>query len=51
MDVNLDLEFYRSSHLVVLTVLQVQYLFGGNPGDPADATKRLDDFWELHLVR
>ncbi|KAJ3185891.1 hypothetical protein HK101_009778 [Irineochytrium annulatum] len=30
---------------------RVQYLFGGNPGDPNNDNLRLDDFWELHLLR
>lgn len=28
-----------------------QYIFGGNPGDNSDNTKRLDDFWELVLSK
>ncbi|KAI8078641.1 Muskelin N-terminus-domain-containing protein [Halteromyces radiatus] len=28
-----------------------QYIFGGNPGDRECANKRLDDFWQLRLVR
>jgi hypothetical protein len=30
---------------------KIQYLFGGNPGDPSNQNLRLDDFWELHLMR
>ncbi|KAJ3106961.1 Muskelin 1, intracellular mediator containing kelch motif [Phlyctochytrium planicorne] len=30
---------------------RIQYLFGGNPGDAANLNLRLDDFWELILVR
>ncbi|KAJ3398773.1 hypothetical protein HDV05_002324 [Chytridiales sp. JEL 0842] len=26
-------------------------MFGGNPGDPTNQNLRLDDFWELHLIR
>lgn len=29
----------------------MQYLFGGNPGDPNNATLRLDDFWSLQLQK
>ncbi|KAJ3288309.1 Muskelin 1, intracellular mediator containing kelch motif [Rhizoclosmatium sp. JEL0117] len=32
-------------------VRKVQYLFGGNPGDPTNMNLRLDDFWELVLLR
>lgn len=27
------------------------YLFGGNPGNPADPTARLDDFWSAQLLK
>lgn len=30
---------------------EVQYLFGGNPGEQGNMSKRLDDFWELRLYR
>ncbi|KAI8368114.1 Muskelin N-terminus-domain-containing protein [Radiomyces spectabilis] len=30
---------------------RTQYLFGGNPGDHSETSKRLDDFWELSLVK
>jgi muskelin len=42
----------RYAHqLVYDNINKVQYLFGGNPGDKKDITKRLDDFWELRLHR
>ncbi|KAG2171936.1 hypothetical protein INT43_001412 [Umbelopsis isabellina] len=42
----------RFAHQLVYDHLnKVQYLFGGNPGDIKDITKRLDDFWELRLIR
>lgn len=28
-----------------------QYIFGGNPGDNLDSSKRLDDFWKLELIK
>ncbi|KAK9765181.1 hypothetical protein K7432_006694 [Basidiobolus ranarum] len=30
---------------------KVHYLFGGNPGFHGNLTQRLDDFWELYLLR
>jgi hypothetical protein len=30
---------------------KIQYLFGGNPGEPNNQSFRLDDFWELKLVK
>lgn len=42
----------RFAHQLVYDhINKVQYLFGGNPGDIRDITKRLDDFWELRLSR
>ncbi|KAI7816573.1 Muskelin N-terminus-domain-containing protein [Gamsiella multidivaricata] len=42
----------RYAHqLVYDDVNEVQYLFGGNPGEQGNMTKRLDDFWELRLYR
>ncbi|KAG0343380.1 hypothetical protein BG005_002456, partial [Podila minutissima] len=42
----------RYAHqLVYDDVNEVQYLFGGNPGEHGNSSKRLDDFWELRLFR
>ncbi|KAF9426170.1 Muskelin 1, intracellular mediator containing kelch motif [Podila epigama] len=42
----------RYAHqLVYDDVNEVQYLFGGNPGEQGNQSKRLDDFWELRLYR
>ncbi|KAG0338303.1 Muskelin 1, intracellular mediator containing kelch motif [Podila horticola] len=42
----------RYAHqLVYDDVNEVQYLFGGNPGEHGNSSKRLDDFWELRLYR
>ncbi|KAF9427905.1 Muskelin 1, intracellular mediator containing kelch motif [Entomortierella beljakovae] len=42
----------RYAHqLVYDEVNEVQYLFGGNPGEQGSQSKRLDDFWELRLYR
>ncbi|KAJ3332134.1 Muskelin 1, intracellular mediator containing kelch motif [Blyttiomyces sp. JEL0837] len=42
----------RFAHqLVYDPVRRIQFLFGGNPGDPTNLNLRLDDFWELHLLR
>ncbi|GJJ76870.1 muskelin [Entomortierella parvispora] len=42
----------RYAHQLVFDdVNEVQYLFGGNPGDPTNMSKRLDDFWGLRLYR
>ncbi|KAK9767545.1 hypothetical protein K7432_002597 [Basidiobolus ranarum] len=30
---------------------KIHYLFGGNPGTHGNSTQRLDDFWELRLLR
>ena len=30
---------------------KIQYLFGGNPGENGQPNLRLDDFWQLELVR
>ncbi|KAF9102438.1 Muskelin 1, intracellular mediator containing kelch motif [Mortierella sp. AM989] len=42
----------RYAHQLVYDELnEVQYLFGGNPGEQGNMSKRLDDFWELRLYR
>ncbi|KAF9172613.1 Muskelin 1, intracellular mediator containing kelch motif [Mortierella sp. AD010] len=42
----------RYAHQLVYDELnEVQYLFGGNPGEQANMSKRLDDFWELRLYK
>ncbi|CEP17136.1 hypothetical protein [Parasitella parasitica] len=42
----------RFAHQMVYDpVSKKQYIFGGNPGDNLDTTKRLDDFWELVLSK
>ncbi|KAI8905071.1 Muskelin N-terminus-domain-containing protein [Gorgonomyces haynaldii] len=42
----------RFAHqLVYDSTKRVQYLFGGNPGEAGNANLRLDDLWQLHLVR
>lgn len=42
----------RYAHqLVYDDINEVQYLFGGNPGEQGNMSKRLDDFWELRLYR
>ncbi|KAF9904273.1 Muskelin 1, intracellular mediator containing kelch motif [Linnemannia zychae] len=42
----------RYAHqLVYDDINEVQYLFGGNPGEQGNQSKRLDDFWELRLYR
>lgn len=42
----------RYAHqLVYDDVNEVQYLFGGNPGEQGNMSRRLDDFWELRLYR
>ncbi|KAI9137613.1 Muskelin N-terminus-domain-containing protein [Paraphysoderma sedebokerense] len=42
----------RFAHQLVFDCKRkVQYLFGGNPGEPGNPSLRLDDFWELHLQR
>lgn len=42
----------RFAHQLVYDyVNKVHYLFGGNPGSNNDGPARLDDFWELRLVR
>ena len=35
----------------LLYLLQVHYLFGGNPGKSCSPKMRLDDFWSLKLCR
>lgn len=42
----------RFAHQIVYDpVTQSIYLFGGNPGNPADPTARLSDFWSARLVK
>ena len=42
----------RFAHqLVYDNIRKKQFLFGGNPGEPGQPNLRLDDFWELTLVR
>ncbi|KAI8047413.1 Muskelin N-terminus-domain-containing protein [Gilbertella persicaria] len=42
----------RYAHQMVYdAVHRVQYIFGGNPGDNSNPSKRLNDFWELRLVK
>ncbi|KAI8384170.1 Muskelin N-terminus-domain-containing protein [Blakeslea trispora] len=42
----------RYAHQMVYDPLhQTQYIFGGNPGDNSNPSKRLDDFWELRLLK
>ncbi|KAL9540450.1 hypothetical protein MBANPS3_009668 [Mucor bainieri] len=42
----------RFAHQMVYdSISKKQYIFGGNPGDNTDTTKRLDDFWELVLSK
>ncbi|KAI8614210.1 Muskelin N-terminus-domain-containing protein [Chytriomyces sp. MP71] len=42
----------RFAHQLVFDhVRKCHYLFGGNPGDSTNLNLRLDDFWELHLIR
>ncbi|TPX30166.1 hypothetical protein SmJEL517_g06204 [Synchytrium microbalum] len=42
----------RFAHqLVYDNIRKSQFLFGGNPGEPGQPNLRLDDFWELTLVR
>lgn len=36
---------------MIVTVFQVHYLFGGNPGKSCSPKMRLDDFWSLKLCR
>jgi len=40
-----------ASQLVYDTKRKVHYLFGGNPGEMGDPYLRLNDFWELKLIR
>jgi len=40
-----------ASQLVYDTKRKVHYLFGGNPGEMSDPCLRLNDFWELTLIR
>ena len=42
----------RFAHQLVYDhVNKVQYLFGGNPGEPTNMALRLDDFWRLTLTK
>ncbi|KAL1924690.1 uncharacterized protein VTP21DRAFT_4344 [Calcarisporiella thermophila] len=42
----------RYAHQIVYNSQnKVHYLFGGNPGEAKNTQLRLDDFWELHLIR
>ena len=42
----------RFAHQLVYDhVNKVQYLFGGNPGEQGNSKQRLDDFWDLRLIR
>lgn len=42
----------RFAHQMVYDpIKKIQYLFGGNPGDQSDSTKRLNDFWQLKLTK
>ncbi|KAJ3377243.1 Muskelin 1, intracellular mediator containing kelch motif, partial [Entophlyctis sp. JEL0112] len=42
----------RFAHQLVYDhVRKCQYLFGGNPGDSTNLNLRLDDLWELRLIR
>jgi muskelin len=42
----------RFAHqLVYDSKTKTQYLFGGNPGESGNPNLRLDDFWELKLIR
>ena len=42
----------RFAHQLVYDhIRKVHYMFGGNPGDSSNLNLRLDDFWELHLLR
>lgn len=42
----------RFAHQMVYdSSTKTHYLFGGNPGEQMNSNKRLDDFWELQLVK
>ncbi|CAG8451778.1 448_t:CDS:10 [Paraglomus occultum] len=42
----------RFAHQLVYDhINKVQYLFGGNPGEQGNSKQRLDDFWDLRLIR
>jgi hypothetical protein len=42
----------RYAHQMVYDpVRKCQFVFGGNPGDPVNQNARLDDLWELWLIR
>jgi hypothetical protein len=42
----------RFAHQMVYdSITKTQYIFGGNPGDQLDSSKRLNDFWELKLSK
>ena len=36
---------------MLISFLQVHYLFGGNPGRSGHVETRLDDFWSLRLYK
>lgn len=40
-----------ASQLVYDSKRKIQFLFGGNPGEIENPNLRLDDFWELKLIR
>ena len=42
----------RFAHQLVYDDMnKIQYLFGGNPGEPTNMSVRLDDFWSLRLSK
>lgn len=42
----------RFAHQMVYdSITKTQYIFGGNPGDTSEPSKRLDDLWELKLIK
>lgn len=42
----------RFAHQMVYDpITKAQYVFGGNPGDNANPSRRLNDFWELKLSK
>jgi hypothetical protein len=49
---NNELPCPRFAHQMVYDKkTKIHYIFGGNPGDHIDSSKRLDDFWELKLIK
>jgi hypothetical protein len=43
---------FRYAHQMIYDSKKMkQFMFGGNPGDNGNPNTRLDDFWELTLVR